>query len=728
MRHRWTLMILLLSLPLCGAARAEPPRTEDGLGPLRRPEEMSAGGLLLRDSEGLREAPTLSTTVSIEVSGLIARTRISQRFGNPTDAWIEGVYVFPLPERSTVDGLRMRIGERIIEGRVEERARARATYRKAAAEGRKASLVEQERPNIFTTSLANLGPGEEVEVVLTYQEDLRYDRGRFSLRFPMVVAPRYVGGTQRVTGFAGTGWGVNTDQVPDAERLTPPVAAPAAGLDRPVEISVEIDAGFPLVDVESSSHPIRVQARKGDVYSVRLDEGPIQADADFVLGWRPRVGAEPSAALFREHWAGDDYALLMVMPPSSAEATGPRLSRETILVIDTSGSMAGESIVQARAAVRHALGTLRPEDSFNVIRFASDTTSLHPEARPATPAAIADAQAWVDRLEADGGTEMLPALRQALLPSSEGRAVRQVVFITDGSVGGEAALFRVIQQDLGRSRLYPVGIGSAPNTHFMTRAARFGRGQFTYIGRPDEVAEKMTALFDQIDRPVLHDLALDWGDAHVEVWPRRLPDLYAGQPLVVAARLPGDARRVVLTGQREGESIRLELPLAGGQNHEGVARLWARRKVASLMDSLHEGASIDRVSAEVARLGVQHQLVTRWSSLVAVDVTPTAPVDANPETRAVPTKLPRGWKAESVFGPPGPGTPKRSDPDRQLAAAAPSVDQPLPTVQIGRLPQGGSPAALLMIGGSLLLGGACLTHGCGLARKHRADRDGTNSA
>jgi Ca-activated chloride channel family protein len=227
---------------------------------------------------------------------------------------------------------------------------------------------------------------------------------------------------------------------------------------------------------------------------------------------------------------------------------------------------------------------------------------------------------------------------------------------------------------------------------------------------------------------VLHDLALDWGEAAVEVWPRRLPDLYAGQPLVVAARLPGDARRVVLTGRREGESIRVEFPLTGGQDHEGVARLWARRKVASLMDSLHEGASIDRVSAEVASLGVHHQLVTRWSSLVAVDVTPTAPVDAEPETRAVPTKLPRGWKAKGVFGRPDGGAPKDPASDQRLAAAAPSVDQPLPTVQIGRLPQGGSPAALLMIGGGLLLAGACLTYGCGGARTRRALRDGAESS
>ncbi len=711
------LSFLLLFVPWVVAAE---------LGPVREPGGMGAGGLLIQTDEGLREAPLLHTDVAIEVAGLIARTRVTQRFTNPTTDWVEGIYVFPLPEDAAVDSLIVRIGERVIEGRVEERARAKQTYERAKSEGRKASLVEQERPNVFTTSLANLGPHETVEVTIAYQEDARLDRGRFSLRFPLVVGPRYIPGTPIANGFSGTGWGVNTAEVPDAARITPPVAQSGSGRKNPVSVRAEIDAGFPLDSVSSPTHPLVVRAQRGDVYAIRLDDPDAQANRDFVLEWVPTVGNAPNAALFREEVDGDEYALLMVMPPQT-EATSARVSREMVIVIDTSGSMAGESIIQARRAVREALATLRPEDAFNVIEFDSSFRRLFPESQSATAEAISIANGWADALEAEGGTNMLPALESALQPGSESRAVRQVVFITDGGIGNERALFSSIEQNLGRSRLYTVGIGSAPNGHFMTKAAEYGRGTFTYIGHPAEVVPKMTALFEKIDSPVLHDLRIDWGEDGVEMWPTRIPDVYAGEPVVVAARMPKAAKKVVVSGKRGGETVRLELSLGGGADHEGVSRLWARRKVAGLMDSLRSGRSIEDVSAEVAAIGVRHQLVTRWSSLVAVDVTPTAPVDVAPKTRNVPSLLPKGWDFLKVFGGrkrldaqkatlrPVAASPR--DTDSQRAGVA--IGQPLAQVQIGRLPQGGTPATLLIgLGASGVGLGASLL---ALARRRRED-------
>lgn len=717
-------LLILLALP----AAASPPRE---LGERLDPNEMGAGGLLFETAEGLREAPTLATDVSISVTGLIARTRVTQRFANPTKDWVEGVYVFPLPEGSAVDSLQMRVGDRIIQGRVEERARAKATYRQAKDEGRKASLVEQERPNIFTTSIANLGPDEEVEVILSYQEDVRYDQGRFSLRFPMVVAPRFVPGTDRVAGFAGTGWSHNTAEVRDAARITPPLSPPTSSRTHPVTIRVEIDSGFPLEEIESASHPVLVRATAAHTYHIGQRDGPVEANADFLLDWRPVVGSAPGAALFREQWEGDDYALLMVLPPSPESATRTRVSREMIILIDTSGSMGGESIVQARQSVLHALGTLRPEDAFNVIRFDSTFQGLFESARPATSEALDGARRWVERLDANGGTEMLPALEAALTPSRESRAVRQVIFVTDGAVGNESALFATIQSRLDRSRLYTVGIGSAPNSHFMSKAAEFGRGTFTYISRPEEVAEKMAGLFSKLESPVLHDLAIEWviagaaghsDVATVEAWPARVPDVYLGEPVVVAARLPKDVTGALLRGRRGSEDVVVELPIAGGSKHAGVAKLWARRKVAALMDSIHEGESIDRVSVEVAALGVRHQLVTRWSSLVAVDVTPTAPVDIEPDTRAILSLLPRGWKGWNRFmgasSDADHPNPQRTDRDHSADPIGPAdantraahrpvvIGTQVASVQIGRLPQGATPSALLLSIGSLLLGGA----------------------
>ncbi len=260
--------LVLFTLLACLLAWPSQATQTDGLGRIRDPGEMGSGGLLIRTEEGLREAPLVETDVAIEVAGLIARTRVTQRFTNPTPDWVEGVYVFPLPDDAAVDALTMRVGERLIEGRVEERARAKRTYEKAKQEGRKASLVEQERPNVFTTSIANLGPDETVEVTITYQEDARYDQGRFQLRFPLVVGPRFVPGTRVVEGFAGTGWAANTDAVPDAARITPPVAHPDDPRRHPVTLRAEIDAGFPLDAVTSPSHPLSVSAQRGNVYSV----------------------------------------------------------------------------------------------------------------------------------------------------------------------------------------------------------------------------------------------------------------------------------------------------------------------------------------------------------------------------------------------------------------------------------------------------------------------------
>ena len=680
-------------------------------------DELQAGGLLFQTKDGYRQAPTLGTDVEIDAAGLIARTKVTQRFTNPTEEWVEGIYAFPLPEGSAVDSLRLRIGDRIIEGRVEERARAKATYQKAKREGRKASLVEQERPNIFTTSIANLGPGETIEVVLTFQEELRYDAGRFSLRFPLVVAPRYIPGTENVRGFSGSGWATNTNEVPDASRITPLVSRSGQppskhAILHPVRMQVTLDMGFPLDVVESSSHSIKVNRGKGNTYSVGFTETSVPANADFVLEWQPLVGDAPSAALFRQSGEEDDYLLMMVMPPRARETNLPRLSRETIFVIDTSGSMGGESIRQARAAVSIALESLRPQDAFNVIEFNSVHRTLFPASRPASTEAVAQAREWVEHLQANGGTEMRSALEAALQVGSESRAVRQVIFVTDGAVGNESALISLIKERLAKSRLYTIGIGSAPNAHFMTKAAQFGRGTFTYIGRPEEVSEKMRELFSKIEQPVLHDLTIDWAGTTVEAWPKRIPDVYLGEPIMIAAKLPRSAlaghKEVLLRGRRGGETTEIRLSLSGGRQHDGVSKLWARRKIAGLMDSLHEGATMDTVSQEVADLGVLHQLVTRWSSLVAVDVTPTRPVDTELDTRGGPSLLPKGWNWRKIFGGAAPST-GQTGPDHKTNGTTPpavpraAIGQRMASAHIGRLPQGGTPTTLLFLLGTSLL-------------------------
>ncbi len=683
--------------------------------------DAEAGALMIRSETPGRylPAPMLMTRVSIDVGGMIARTRVSQRFHNPTDKWIEGVYVFPLPETAAVDRLKVRIGDRFIEGKIKKREEAKKIYERAKREGRKASLIEQERPNIFTSSVANIGPGEDVVVEIEYQQTIKYDGGLFALRFPMVVAPRYIPGAKMVVAFSGGGWGVGSQEVPDAGRITPPVRDPKMGKINPVEMRVSLDAGVKLALVRSPSHEIAVSHDGEGRRTIAFKAGAVPADKDFVLEWRPETGTAPAAGLFTETLDGATYAVLMLMPPTSKAKAAADMPREVVFVIDTSGSMAGASIAQAREALLFALDRLRPKDSFNVIQVNSVTDALVPAARAASRENLRRARAYVGGLGAQGGTEMAPALKLALDGRADESRIRQVIFLTDGAVGNEAALFGHIRARLADSRLFTVGIGSAPNSHFMTKAAELGRGTFTYIGSVARVKEQMKALFQKLESPVLTGIQITFPrGARAEAWPRIVPDLYLGEPVVVAARLTAARGKAVVTGRIGGKRWRAELPLAGGRAAKGVAALWARRKIAALMGSLHEGAKHETVKEEATQVALAHHLVSRYTSLVAVDVTPTRPKGEGVKTIQAPTNLPEGWVYDSVFGerqarPPVKPAMRKAmmRSARQFAlAAAPAAHGAPGAAAAGAvlttLPQGAAGAVLSLLVGfpALLLG------------------------
>jgi len=632
--------VVFLAAPVVVLGQARGDRAETiGLA------EVGQGSLLFRTDHPGRfvPAPLQSTEVEITVRGFIAEAEVRQRFLNPTDGWLEGVYVFPLPTKAAVHGMRLVVGETIIVGEIRERQAAKKIYQKAKKEGRKASLVEQERPNIFTTSVANIGPGDEVVVELQYQQTLAYDQGGYQLRFPMVVGPRYTPG--EATAWTGL---LDSDQLPDASRISPPVLHPTEGKVNPVQLLVWLDAGLPLARLASPSHVVNIATAADGTRRVTLDGAP--ADRDFVLEWAPARGREPRAAVFTEEVDGEIYAVAMVLPPDDAEVEAVRLPRETILVIDTSGSMGGASIDQARDALLFALDQLQPVDFFNIIEFNSSHSALFPSSRPAMPAALDEAREWVGRLDANGGTEMMGALDAALEDTIDQTPLRQVVFITDGCVGNEDAFFAAIHEDLGRSRLFTVGIGSAPNSHFMERAASFGRGTYTHIGTPTEVTVRMQELFARIENPVLTDVELRWPDPAAETWPQRVPDLYAGEPVVVAVRLAVADGDLVVSGLRADTPWEVEVPLEIGKVRAGVNRLWARRKIADLMDMRVRGVPESEVRPQVVEVALTHHLVSKYTSLVAVDVTPTRPEWAGLRTGAVPTNLPVGWQHSKVIG------------------------------------------------------------------------------
>ena len=649
-----------------------------GWGSLQAAEPEPEGGsltLFSLDGRPLQPAPLLKTEVEMDVSGMLARVRVVQRFRNPGNDWLEGIYQFPLPTGSAVERLRMRVGERVIEGVIKEKQQAEKVYREAKASGKKASLVSQQRPNMFTTSVANIAPGEEVQVEIGYQQVADYRDGQFELRFPLVIGPRYIPGRTLVsenTRFTQAhGWARDTDQVPDASQITPPVADPADGPLNPVSLTVSLDAGLPLKQVRSHYHPMIESRLSPERVSLQLAEGPVPADRDFLLSWQPEAGMEPRAALFREQWQGDDYALLMLMPPEQ-EPEAQKLSREIVFVVDNSGSMHGESISQAKAALRLALQRLSPGDRFNLIRFNDRSHALFRQAREATPGNRRKALSMVERLQAEGGTEMLPALEMALREDGSER-LRQVIFLTDGSVGNEAALFELIRQRLGESRLFTIGIGSAPNSHFMQRAADFGRGSFTYIGDLAEVQARMNSLFQKLEYPAMRNLRLSREDGSpLEVLPARLPDLYLGEPLLLALKAGQLDGALLVEGDRDGTLWRHRVTLAQGGAHKDLHRLWARRQIQELMGRDRQDISTDQRRQSVTAVALRHKLVSAYTSLVAVEQKPARPATSPLKGGMMPVNLPKGWDGSRVFG---------------------------------RLPQTATPAPLLLGIGLLMLGG-----------------------
>ena len=681
-----------------------------------KPGDARSGSLLFKTDEGYADTTRLGVDVDLTVSGPTIRARVTQIFRNPTKDWVEAVYVYPLPSGGAVDALKMVIGDRVVVGDIKERQQAQIIYEQAKQNGQKAALTEQERPNIFTNSVANIGPGETVLVQIEYQEPVQQSGNEFSLRVPMVVAPRYNPApvVQSVDLRAdGGGWGATkSDSVPDRDHITPEVLDPAQSAPvNPTSITVRLQAGFPLGDVKSHHHAVTIDNPDNATRVIKLAEGPVPADRDFELTWKPAAEKAPSVGLFREHVGDADYLLAFVTPPAIEEAERKVLPREVVFVIDNSGSMGGTSMVQAKASLVYALGRLQPKDRFNVIRFDHTMDLLFPASVPADREHLVRATDFVSALKAEGGTEMVPAMRAALTDNSGDDAgnIRQVVFLTDGAVGNEQQLFETITAMRGRSRVFMVGIGSAPNTYLMTRAAELGRGSFTHIGSVDQVEERMRGLFSKLENPAVTGLTAKFSESTADITPAIIPDVYRNEPLVLAAKLDKLAGSVEIKGRIGDRPWVVTLALANAAEGKGLSKLWARRKIADAeVARTMRQASPEEADKTILVLALEHQLVTRLTSLVAVDRTPSRPEGEPLRVSELPVNLPAGWDFTKVFGerPRLPAAPieRRAGADNARAQVA-ALKRPVvvPTPNTVTLPKTATDAELKMITGSILL-------------------------
>ena len=623
----WLYLVAALVLALVLALAPSRARAfEPGAGATDEPE-----GLQMKIGDEWVATLAMDTTVDMQVRGLLAEVTVRQTYRNDASEWREGRYLLPLPENGAVGALTLRVGERLIVGEIREKAEAEAIYQAAAASGQRASLVSQNRPNLFQTRVANIGPGEEVEIEVRYWQPVAFRDGVFSLHLPLTLTPRYEGTREAVALL-------DPSTRPAALPVADEAIVRSSALPPTVALDVEIEPGLPLKRVTSPSHAITVSA-EGGTYRATLTHRVDASDRDFILEWEPVPSRSPRSAVFTDTVDGESFAMLMLVPPTLPVAPLPR---ELILVIDNSGSMSGASMAQAIEAADRALARLRPGDRFNVVRFDDSFDLLFPGAVAAEPGNVARARSFVRSLRAEGGTEMLPALRAALAGQAPAGYLRQVVLATDAAIGNEDELLRLIETERGESRLFPVGIGSAPNGHFLRKAAEAGRGTQALVRNVEEVAEVMDGLLAKLDRPAMRDITLAWPGA-AEMHPARVPDLYEGEALQVVARVDRLQGTVAVSGLRPEPWTR-QLPLSGGSAvpAPGIGRLWARARIDTLEDDLRRGGDEARLRQDIVDTALRHGLVSRFTSLVAVDKTPARPAGEAMGSTRVMNATPEG--------------------------------------------------------------------------------------
>lgn len=622
------------------SAASEPGRDAPGSGTLSASIAAPGG------EEKEVPLPLKKTHVRASILGYISTVGVEQRFHNPYDGTIEAVYTFPLPENAAVNEFVMTIGTRNIRGIIREKEEAQRVYAEAKRAGHTASLFTQERPNVFTQRVANIQPGHDIDVSITYYNTLTYSDGWYSFVFPMVVGPRFnPPGTTDGVGAVGRGQYGISGQETEVEYLRP---GERSGHE--IDLKVAIDAGVEIEEVVCPTHVVKTERPRGSKAVVRLAESDRVPNKDFVLSWRIAGDALKSALLTHKDERGG-YFTLMIVPPLKAEKI-ERSPMEMVFVVDRSGSMNGKPIEQAREAVERGLRRLETGDSFQVIDFADNASQLGSRPLELTVESLRAGLRYVKGLDSKGGTMMLNGLRTALdFPHDEER-LRFVAFLTDGFIGNERDILSALDERLGDSRVFSFGVGSSPNRFLMDEMAVLGRGAAAYVGLNDPAGEVMDLFFDRVSRPALRDVEIEWSEgAQVEeVYPARLPDVFVGRPLIVTGRFRGEFEAPITVRGRRGGSPEWFTVKAEDGGGEGLGRhalpsVWARTKIADLARrEVREGRSYEN---QTTRVALDYNLMSAYTAFVAVDSL-TRTDDRVGTTVSVGVPVPEGVKYETT--------------------------------------------------------------------------------
>jgi Ca-activated chloride channel family protein len=628
------------------SASASPQAADDAATP-------GSGALVTKSPRDGKNVPVplKHTDVKASVAGYIATVDVTQQFHNPYDGKIEAVYVFPLPHNAAVNEFVMTVGDRRIRGIVRERQEAQKIYQQARAQGYVASLLTQERPNVFTQAVANIEPGKQIDINIKYFNTLSYSDGWYEFVFPMVVGPRFnppgtTGGIGAVTREGGGD---------SKHRTNVPYLRPGERSGHDISLAVQLDAGVPVEAIESRTHRVAVTQHSPQRAQVALDEADRIPNRDFVLRWKVAGDKVKSGLLVQRDdrgGKGGGYFSLMLIPPDDLKKL-PRSPLEMVFTLDVSGSMLGQPIDQAKSAVRWALTHMRADDTFQIVKFAGNAETFAPRPVPATPENVRQALGYIEGTSAGGGTMMLEGIKRSLeFPADESRP-RCVAFLTDGYIGNEAEILGALHQVLGPSRVFSFGVGSSVNRYLLEHMAKLGNGAVAYIGLKEPGSEAMAAYFERISHPALTGISLDFNGAHVEeVLPQRVPDLFVGRPVIVTGRFTGTAPTgVKIKGIVRGEEQRMEVAAApeeseGAGAGKALPLVWARMKIADLADRSAYEPTGD-LEQQIRQVALDYGLMSSYTAFIAVDSLTRTQGDHG-TTVSVPVPVPAGVRYETT--------------------------------------------------------------------------------
>ncbi|NET57897.1 MAG: after-VIT domain-containing protein [Symploca sp. SIO2E6] len=652
------------------------------------------GGLYVQTEEQRLVFPLKHTEVQAKIAGNLSRVEVKQTFDNPLSQPVEAIYVFPLPDEAAVDEMEISIGDRSIKGKIKKREEAQKSYEQARQEGQTAGLLEQERDNIFTQSLANIQPGETIEVSLRYTDSLKFAGGDYEFVFPMVVGPRFIPGTP-IDETA------DTDRVPDASRIMPPLIPPETRSGHDIGVTVEIDAGLPVSEIRSPSHQFRIEHDR-EIVRVKLLGTDTIPNKDLIL--RYRVGREQTQAtiLTQADTRGGHFAIYLI--PALEYSPAAIVPKDVVFLVDTSGSQQGDPLRKSQELMRRFINGLNPHDTFTIIDFADTTSQLSAKPLKNTQENCTKAINYINQLQANGCTYLLRGIQAVLnFPAAEEGRLRSIVLLTDGYIGNEYEVLIQVQQQLKPgNRLYSFGIGSSPNRFLLNRLAEIGRGTAQIVRQDEPTEEVAEKFFRQINNPVLTNIQVEaqltaslGEDTQIEteanspkvvIYPSAAPDLFAQQPLVLCGRI-SPLPLLPATQEYSNYCLRLTGTVAGGNLYEqtfnlkfeqggnsAIAQLWGRARIKDLMQGMF-GVETKSGVDTITQTALDYQLLSPYTAFVAVDNQVKVSTKSNSEqepslvesnsvetgqgednsgisyiSMQVPVEMPEGVSRQGIFG------------------------------------------------------------------------------